>query len=471
MILNSLLVYLPAIFAGFGLIHLLWDERSNAWALPLKAFLGIGLGLGITSCIYFFRLILFPGQGGYLGIELVFLFLVLLALIWKRRFFTIPILQLNTLSWFKVPFHLIALLVLFIAISYSITFARVMPHGDYDAQAIWNLRARSIYRSGDAWENAFSPEINRNFHMDYPLLIPLNVVGGWNTLGGEILRIPAVQSMLFLYGMAGITYFLLAYARSGSQASLASIVLLSTSSLLLYTSFQTADVAIAYYFLATLTFLFLAADENNPRLLFFAGTTSALSAWTKNEGVSFVLIAALTAWFIARKLLWNHGFRNFVLGLILPLAAILAFKLYLPASHANDLFAGNEISSILPRLFDPARYVLIASRFISELSQLGGWRFSIIVILAIYGLVIGGKKDDTIQNHLFLPPLLQLAVYFGVYLITPYDPAWHMNYSFSRLLIHLFPMALLLFFLFINTPEDALGSSTKHKQNQGIEVK
>ena len=69
----------------------------------------------------------------------------------------------------------------------------------YDAQAIWNLRARFMYRSGNAWEAAFSPLINRNFHMDYPLLVPLSVLGGWTTLGGEVLRVPSMLSMLFLY--------------------------------------------------------------------------------------------------------------------------------------------------------------------------------------------------------------------------------------------------------------------------------
>jgi hypothetical protein len=462
MILQSFVTFLPALLAGFGLVHLLWGSRGNAWALPLKASLGIGLGLGITSCIYFFRLLLFPGQGGYLLIELAFLVAVLIALFVRKRFSFDHSLQLNLPSWMQVLFTAVALLILFNAVSYSLAFARASPHGDYDAQAIWNLRARFIYRSGDAWEQAFSPEINRNFHMDYPLLVPLNVVGGWNTLGEEVLRVPAVQSMLFLYGIAGVIYFLIAYLRSNTQAALTVIILLATPRLLLYTGFQTADVAVAYYFLAALVFLILAFNENNPRLLFLSGMMAGIAAWTKNEGIPFLLLIILVAGWLLREHAKAHRLIAFFAGLTLPLVTIIVFKVHLPASNTNDLFAGNEISAMLSKLFDPVRYIAIFNRLGPELFQLGGWTFSIIIVLVLYGLIVGQTKHNTIDRRLFLLPLLQLSIYFGVYLITPYDLNWHMNYSMDRLLIHLFPMALLSFFLFVNTPEDALGFKSKN---------
>ena len=139
-----------------------------------------------------------------------------------------------------------------VAVYFLVIYSRVAPHGDYDSQAIWNLRARFIYRFGDAWENAFSPLINRNFHMDYPLLIPLSVVGGWNTLGSEVLRVPTMLSMLFLFGMAGTIYSVIAYLRSSSQAAIAVILLLATPGLLLFSTFQTADIA-SYVFFSCLS--------------------------------------------------------------------------------------------------------------------------------------------------------------------------------------------------------------------------
>jgi hypothetical protein len=113
---------------------------------------------------------------------------------------------------------------------------------------------------------------------------------------------------------------------------------------------------------------------------------------------------------------------------------------------------------VLSKFFEPARYIAIFNRLGSELFQLGGWPFSILVVLTLYGLMMGQVKRNAIDLRLSLLPLLQLAVYFGVYLITPNDLNWQMNYSMDRLLIHLFPMVLLIFFLLVNTPEDVLGA-------------
>ena len=467
MILESSLTFLPALLAGFGLVHLLWESRGNGWALALKLFLGVGLGLGITSCLYFFRLVFLPGQSGYLFIELGFLGIVLVALILRRRISLVPPIKFPSFSWLHLFLTLGILFVLSSAMSFSLAMVRNSPHGDYDAQAIWNLRARSIYRLGDAWENAFSPEINRNFHMDYPLLIPMNVVGGWNTLGSEVLRVPAVQSILFMYAAAGVLFCLLAYTRTILQASIALIVLLTTPLLLLMTSFQTSDIAVTYYLLSTTVLLILYFIEEKPQLLFLAGVMASLSAWSKNEGIPFLILSVLFVTWMLMKFGRLSQIRDFLPGSLLPIASILIFKVHIPGSQSNDLFAGNGFMAMLSKVTDPSRYVSIIARLASEISHLGEWQFSIVVILLVYGLLMGAKKisePHKFERLIILLPLAQLAVYFGIYLVTPHDLVWHMNYSMSRLLLHIFPMALLLYFFFINTPEDALGLIPKTRK-------
>lgn len=460
MMWQSFIIFLPSILAGFGLVHLVWRSYSNAWALALKFFLGVGLGLGITSCLYFFRLVLFPAQDGYLLIGFGFLGVILFALFVQGRLSLDFSIRFTSFSWFRFFFLVVAILVvMYNAISCSLALIRNSPHGDYDAQAIWNMRARFIYRSGENWESAFSPEINRDFHMDYPLLIPLNVSGGWNALGGEVLRIPAIQSMLFLYGAAGVLFCLVAYRRTSLQAVLALAILLATPLLMLFASFQTADIAVAYYFLSTGSLLVLSFNDEEPRLLFLAGMMSALSAWAKNEGIPFMLITVLFTTIILFKQNRFARIRYFLAGTIIPIATIVLFKIHLPVSQSNDLFTGNALTVILSKILDPTRYISIFKHLASELIHLGDWHMSIVIILAIYGWIVGIKKsyeDSMVSRWIIILPLLQLAVYFGIYLVTPFDLVWHMNYSMSRLLIHLFPMALLWFFLIVNTPEDAL---------------
>jgi 4-amino-4-deoxy-L-arabinose transferase-like glycosyltransferase len=460
MILQSILVYMPALLAGFGLMHLFWESRGNLWSFLLKMFLGAGLGLGITSCFYFYRLAIFPGQGGFLAVELGLCVLILVALIFSRRLTLDQPIQFHRPSWMKIMFTIVALLAILWALSFSVTYARIVPHGDYDAQAIWNLRARFIYRLGDAWQNSFSHDINRDFHMDYPLLVPMNVVGGWATLGSEVQRTPAVQSMLFFYGLAGVLFCLIAYLNSSIQAALALIVLLATPLMLLITGFQSADIAVAYYFLSTFILLILAFHEENPHLLFLAGVMAALSAWTKNEGLPFLMLAGLSAWWCLRKKESRLKIRFFILGLLLPLATVFLFKILIPSSRANDLIVGNEAAEILTKLFEPSRFLVILNRLTSELAQLGDWPFSILLILVAYGLIMGVTQRNWVDRRLFMLPLWQFVVYIVIYLITPQDLEWQLNYSMERLLLHIFPMALLVFFMLVRAPEEVFGIQT-----------
>jgi hypothetical protein len=77
----------------------------------------------------------------------------------------------------------------------------------------------------------------------------------------------------------------------------------------------------------------------------------------------------------------------------------------------------------------------------------------LLVYAWIMGIRTPGKPTEKTS---WVIPLSQFVIYMLIYVITPHDLEWHLNYSMSRLLIHLFPMALCSFFLFVNTPETAL---------------
>lgn len=454
MILKSFVVFLPALIAGFGCVHLFW-KNDHTIALVLKISLGIGVGLGLTSCLYFLRLLLFPGQGGYLTIQFMFLVLVLIAVLVKKRFSIGVSPNSFQLTQMQILLGLIIIIAGAIAFYFLVIYARLAPHGDYDAQAIWNLRARFMYRSGNAWETAFSPLINRNFHMDYPLLIPLSVVGGWNTLGSEVPRVPTMLSLLFLFGMAGITFSLIAYLRSNVQATLALMLLLATPGLLLFSTFQTADIPLTYFFLATASLLVIGRNENNRGFVFLSGLMAGLSAWTKNEGIPFVIFMILCTIFVFQIRQARMNLLVLLAGMAFPIIVIILFKILISVN--NDLFADNGVREIISKLFTPSRYIQIITHLISELIHLGNWPISIIAVLAVYGGIMGFRKlSGPAENVLWILCLSQFIIYMLIYVITPHDLEWHMNYSMSRLLIHLFPMALCSFFLFVNTPESTI---------------
>ncbi len=458
MILQSFAVYGLALLAGFGLMHLIW-KTSSVWAFLLKIFLGAGLGLGLTSCLYFLRLLLLPGQSGYLLIQLILLAIIVFTLIWKKRFSISQRFNNTSYSLMQILIGLSALIVTAVSAYYVLTFARIAPHGDYDAQAIWNLRARFIFRLGDAWRNSFSPLVNRNFHLDYPILMPLNVVGGWNVLGSEVLRVPAVLSAIFLFAMAGVIFSALAYLRSPAQGATAWIVLLATPLVLRYGTFQTSDIAVAYYLISAAVLFVLAEREQHSGLYFLAGMVAALSAWTKNEGLPFLVIfIAFTLVASSRSQKLRNALSTLA-GAALPVITIVLFKSLLSAR--NDLFEDNGLPALVAKLIDPVRYLKILSHLAIELTQLGGWPLSILLVLGLYAWIMGkANVQYPAERRVWVLPLLQLGVYLLVYLITPNDLDWQLNYSMSRLLIQIFPMTLFAYFLMVNTPEAALKPET-----------
>jgi hypothetical protein len=139
----------------------------------------------------------------------------------------------------------------------------------------------------------------------------------------------------------------------------------------------------------------------------------------------------------------------------LPLLTIILFKTVISVN--NDLFTNNGFAAILSKLLNPTRYIQILTHLISELIHLGNWPISIIAVLLVYGWIMGIRNPGSpIEKVLWIIPLAQFVIYMLIYVITPHDLEWHLNYSMSRLLIHIFPLALISFFLYVNTPETTL---------------
>jgi 4-amino-4-deoxy-L-arabinose transferase-like glycosyltransferase len=276
--------------------------------------------------------------------------------------------------------------------------------------------------------------------------------------------------MLFLFGMAGIVFSVIAHLRTGSQAALAVIVLLATPSLLLFSTFQTADIPLTYFLIASTSLLILASNSNHRGLLFLSGIMAGLAAWTKNEGVPFLLIVTVCTLFISGIRQARTHLPFLLAGMALPLFTIVLFKIFVPAN--NDLFVNNGLSEIISKLLSPERYIQIMTHLLSELLQLGGWPFSIVIILFVYGWIMGIRSSGSlIEKFSWVILLSQFTIYMLIYIITPYDLEWHINYSMSRLLIHIFPLALFSFFLFVNTPETVLNKSAPYSQVTELKVK
>lgn len=448
MTLASLLLYLPGMLAGFFLVHLLWPER-NLYALILRASLGPGLGLGVSSLLYFINLLAAPERPVVLPLMLLLAIALLAAVIlrWHNNPLTLTGLPRPTrLQWALAACALTAAALMLLAFGNLVT---AQPQGAFDAWAIWDRAARFIYRDPLHWQAALSPDLYWATHPDYPLLVPLNSAWVWGTLGAETVRTPAVQALCFLVGSLGLVFGGVGLTRSLGQAALGVLLLGGTPFLALSASGLLADVPIMYYLTASLVLMFLALTREPGALMVLSGFMAGLAAWTKNEGLLF-LLAAVLGLTLTRYADLRRSLVRFALGAALPLAAVLIFKSLAPP---NDMLgAGASLS----RLVDPARWLILLRALGGMVLRFGDWPISLPLLLAVYALVMRLAPPPGSKTALFTVAFILALQFLGdcaIYLLTPHDLAWHLGTSLARVLLQLFPAALVVFLLTVREPE------------------
>ena len=460
------------------------DASTGLCHLSLAA----GIGLGILSCLYFVTML--PAHAGvlvYLDAALAVIFIALAAFLYQKGFLRregVLLPEENIPLRYRLIFPvLFAGTLISSVVSIVIAFLKE-PHRKWDAWVIWNLHARFILRGGEYWQDFLSSGLDWT-HPDYPLLLPLSVVRMWKYAGSETLYGPIVLSILFTLAVAGLLVFSLAILRSRSQGYLAGLVLMGSPYFLDMGAYQFADIPLAFFFLATLVVFFF-QDRFSGRhdySLMLAGLAAALAAWTKNEGLLFLLCVppARFAW-VVRSIGWRRALRQagwFVAGALPVLMVLSVFKLQMAPS--SDIFAGQGLQPVIERLTDWPRYGQIFAAYAQTaltftqgiVNIREGFRFNPgvagVSLLGLYLILIGVRTQGQDRPALLTAAtvlILMLAGYFGIYLITPHDLRWHLLTSLNRLFIQLWPGAIFLCFMVARTPEQAMVRSVIRERDQ-----
>ncbi len=378
-----------ALAVGFTAVSLLWPgvERASPALLAFRIFLGLGVGQGITACLAFVYLVVHGrADRSYVLCELlVLLALVGLFVLARRRnaaqtFHARSARGAASLrdDWLLAVAFCVAAAAALAAI--GIGMDRV-PYGDWDAWGVYNLRARSIYRGGYDWRDGFSGLLWAS-HPDYPPLLPLCVVRAWIYAEGEPMAAPRLIGGVFMVATMGLVPSAIAALRGRPQACIAGVVLLGNTYLIRHAISQYADVPLMFFFAAAVALLVLhdeVAHEEGAGALALAGLAAGLAAWTKNEGLLF-LIALLVAHFAvvarARGLGAYAGqLRPLAAGLLPVLAILIDFKSTLaPPSDLVGLVTGQ---SVLAKLLDPNRYFTIVGELLQRAPLREGLRIGV----------------------------------------------------------------------------------------------
>jgi hypothetical protein len=442
-IIISFLLLLPKVLCGFWIAHAIWRDPSPK-ALWFKFFLGIFLGMGLWSLGYFLWIWIGLSRFVFPWLEIIVssavIVLAILTLKLPVGFGPVNFRQLIS------PLNLTFLFVILITLTLFGMQVYMNPHGYEDTWFIWNLDSRFIYLARD-FRILYAPG-GPGWHPDYPLMVSLNVVSGWVLLGQDTTRIPMAITVLFTLAIPGTLFSGLALLKDTKQATLAAIVLLSSPLLINEGVGQQADIPVAGFILVSLILVALFFKTQESNLLFLAGLTTSLTAWAKNEGFLFIVIntALLIVFLAASGKIRN--IKKYSLGMVIPLSIILFYKLAIPVS--NDLVANFKASQLL----DLNRYGFILGDLAESISTLGQWPFvSLFIVLLVYALLTWFDfPEPLIVKFVGVALLLQLSGYMVIYVITPHDLAWHIHTSKERLILHIFPAILFLFFYSTNSP-------------------
>ena len=462
--LASLLLPIAAGWVWCSSLHLRFGK--GAMAIALQGGLAIGLGFGVSSTLFFLLNLAGLANVGVIALcEIVWLAGGLFAM---RRSFVEKDETKETAEpqpspertwrWSGVHYGLAAAAVLMACLAGAIAANAysAAPHGRWDAWAIWNLRAK--YVAGDhTWSNAVSPLLAET-HPEYPLGTPSLIARTW-VYGGRdfdpsvpagIAGLYALATLLVVIGGLGVT-------RGPTVGLLAGCVLLSAQSWVGEVGAQYADIPLGLYFVAALTLLALALDDEgdatpntrhaSTRAAIQAGVFAAFAAFTKNEGLAFVaaLVLAILLTSTGRRQL-----RGFALGLAPGLVLAVLFKFFIAA---HDPEVAQSVGAMVSKAATFSRWGSIFSVFGARLLTLGEWyAHPVVLAVAVWFVFRSAATPAASENPtagflqqvlpLWIAAALMMAMYFGAYLITPADLNWQLDTSMDRLLVQMLPAVL-----------------------------
>lgn len=447
--------FLLAWALGVAGVMSLWPcGRGLRADLALMLPLGLIVGLGATSVVFFAASLGWEQPAWWtLAIEVM----AASALTWHawRRWRDDPGVSLkSTHSWLEWVLGVALVQAVIVAGVIAWRSFQAEPLGGWDGWAIWNMHARFMLRAGSHWPELMSaPQLNWT-HPDYPRLVPASVARLWAWQGGEASWVPALVSVAFAGATVALLIGALARLRQRSVAWLGGLVLLTTPFYVTFAANEHADIPLASFMLAAVVMAVLGNDT--PRAAggwALAGIGAGCAAWTKNEGQLFAAVMAGVSGLYFWRTRATEAARSFFVALALALLPVVYFKLRL--APGNDLMltaAGSRWS----QLVDPARHAMIAAALWRDLGRFGEWQFAPWLTLALPLAAWRARVRLRGAERLVFAVLgLMLAGYYSVYLASPLDLAWHLDSSFVRLLLQLWPLAIFGWGLMVPKPRDA----------------
>ncbi len=447
--LIGLVLPIAAMWSAFRAARLGDAAHSRVLTLALASCVGIGAASAMT-----FATLMLGGRlnGAFVVRDAAVWILVLLTGLWfdRRRSSSLPassgseprsssgLPPSTPLDWllrgaFVVVFAL--------ACGVVITEYAAAPHGQWDAWAIWNQKARFMFRAGPNWVDSMQIPWSQPSH---PPLVAASVARLWAYAGKDVTVVPAMLSATFALSMLAVVMGALDMRRQ--RAWVAGAMLIAPLTFTHLAAAQTADLPIGLFFIATLVMLPMRpaawrAGFQTCASLWLAGATASLATWTKNEGVVFLAgTTALVLWSAfrhgrIRDVIW------WVIGAVPFLAALAWFKLGVVPEAPDYLEGATTLSTVTARLFDGNREAVLWETIWTLAVRWGGPAAMGSLFVAVgVAVTMALRRGGRIARGFMAVAAVMASGYCTVYLLTPYDVAWLVLTTFDRLTLQLWPL-------------------------------
>ena len=320
-----------------------------------------------------------------------------------------------------------------------------LPLFDWEGRMLWALKARFLEESGGVLSEAFRDPYRLHIHPRYPLLVPwltsvlARAASGFQEL--HYLGVVVTFSLLTTWQF----YLTLNRYIGWRLALVLGLTLLLSSSWYTATINLQVEVVLAFFLLTAIARILTWLTEGRCEDLVWAAILLAGGAMTKNEGLLLALVVFFAVSIVTLK---DQRSKLSSLG-ILPGIFI---PLYLPWVFHQRLIPAVSDENYLQQFNLAALYngverlPLIVKSLIAQMTDWSLWHlFWLIVPIVVGWSLILWRKVATEERFVALVWVGYLCGILLIYMVSPWqDINLHIDASFNRVILPLFPCGLLL---------------------------
>lgn len=429
MIINGIILsLLNALLIGLSIQKFMGKAENKA----IYIFNSLFLGLGMVSALFWLYIITSNGQ----YTKIYPLFEVLFgSVLWilserkRKRLEKIP-LENNTESFSYND--CIAIIVIILSAIYTSLYVVAFPYGKWDAYSMWNVKAGFLANGNEGvWLKIFD-DVFAHAHRDYPLGLCCLVARGF-VFAENSFWVPRLYCLFFSISCLALIYLYLRKIKNSFYGIIGLLLLDLNGNFVYQGSKQYADILLAVFVLLVFYELFCWSDSDRKKIPILAFVYLNGCLWTKNEGIPFAIFCLI---YIITTMAKFTKKNVLLLGVALISVFILPVSVKVLCVDSNDIVG--RVGERLGVLLDLKRYYIVCWAF-ADILKRHLW-------LLLWFVMIYFTKKKKWENYLklLMIPFGGYAVYFFVYVLTPYNVVWHINTSLPRIFIHYAPALVFL---------------------------